>query len=218
MSAFSCVPRGDVRNEKLQNPQLKAFKKTLEINNQFNLNPDLGLIKTFVLLIACRFNIFSHDIFFVDEHVSICQSLNQLCLQQFSYPQLLYTALYSSPLVTELVFIVFWLSYLIISRGGGHSTLIWTPHAAGGGGGGGWKPDPVSNRSANTKKTCHNKNFHMHTLYWYGRTLCSDVYHHTFINKYVASRTRGRWCRDRGPVINIVGWEPGWEAQEATMW
>ena len=50
MSAFSCVPRGDVRNEKLQNPQLKAFKKTLEINNQFNLNPDLGLIKTFVLL------------------------------------------------------------------------------------------------------------------------------------------------------------------------
>ena len=25
-----------------------------------------------------------------------------------------------------------------------------------------------------------------------------------------------RWCRDLEPVINIVGWKPVWEAQEAT--
>ena len=28
----------------------------------------------------------------------------------------------------------------------------------------------------------------------------------------VASRTHRRWCRDCEPDINIVGWEPGWEA------
>ena len=46
----------------------------------------------------------------------------------------------------------------------------------------------------------------MHTLYWYGRNLYSAVsaYIH---KKYVASRTDRRWCRDRGPAINIVGWE-----------
>ena len=31
-------------------------------------------------------------------------------------------------------------------------------------------------------------------------------------SKSVASCTHRRWCRDRGPVISIVGWEPGWEA------
>ena len=30
--------------------------------------------------------------------------------------------------------------------------------------------------------------------------------------KFVASRTHRRWCRDSGPDINTVGWEPGWEA------
>ena len=37
-------------------------------------------------------------------------------------------------------------------------------------------------------------------------------------SKSVAFRTPTvAWCRDRGPVINIVGWEPGWEAREATL-
>ena len=47
----------------------------------------------------------------------------------------------------------------------------------------------------------------MHTLYWYGRTLYSAVYHHTFI-KICCVRARRRWCRDRGPVINIVAVNP----------
>ena len=77
----------------------------------------------------------------------------------------------------------------------------WRGRAAGG-----WKPDPVSNRSAHKKYTLSQytllKTFiYMHTLwegegggesfaierwfkvrwYWYGRTLYSAVYHHTFI-------------------------------------
>ena len=67
------------------------------------------------------------------------------------------------------------------------------------------------------------KNVHMHTLYWYGRTLYSAVYHHHDHNMYIhknmlPSRTRCRWCRERGPVINIVGWEPGIVGWEATLW
>ena len=34
-------------------------------------------------------------------------------------------------------------------------------------------------------------------------------------SKSVASRTHRRWCRDREPVMNTVGWKPGWEAREA---
>ena len=55
----------------------------------------------------------------------------------------------------------------------------------------------------------------MHTL-WYGRTLYSAVYHRiTFIKICCVPRAPSR--RDRGPVINIVGSEPGWEAREATL-
>ena len=58
------------------------------------------------------------------------------------------------------------------------------------------------------------KNFHMHTLYWYGRTVYSAVYHHTFIQiccvPYAPSLVlRSRACHKHcglgsNPVINGV--------------
>ena len=124
-----------------------------------------------------------------------------------------------------------------IVPGGGGGTHLSTGYIGGaaGGGGGGVKTwpclKPLGGQKIHPVTIYLTKNFHMHTLlrggergrefrdraliqgsmvYWYGRTLYSAVYHHTFI-KTVASRTHRRWCRDREPVINIVGWE-------ATLW
>ena len=61
------------------------------------------------------------------------------------------------------------------------------------------------------------KNFHISTLYWYGRTLYSAVYHHTFIKICCVPHARSL-------VINIACHKHcgmgtrGWEAREATLW
>ena len=85
---------------------------------------------------------------------------------------------------------------------------------------GGSKPDPVSNRSA-------HKNIHSVTIYRTNTFICipcCNIAHLEYIpcpivvyskkkwntcnSKSVAPRTHRRWCRDRGPVINIVGGNP----------
>ena len=68
--------------------------------------------------------------------------------------------------------------------GGGHSTFMWTGGAAVG-----RKPDPVANRSV-------HKNTPV-TIY-----LTKNVQY-----AYPVAILHRRWCPDRGPVINIVGWE-----------
>ena len=78
------------------------------------------------------------------------------------------------------------------SPGGGGGAL--DPHVDGGGGAaGGRKPDPVAMRSVHKK----------YTLSQY--TLLKFSY------AYPVAILHRRWCPDRGPVINIVGWDP-WEA------
>ena len=81
---------------------------------------------------------------------------------------------------------------------------------------GGWKPDPVSNRSAHKKYTLSQYtllNFYMHTLYWYGQTLYSAVYHHTFIKISCVPRApslvpRSQACHKHcGPARTVAGAE-----------
>ena len=74
---------------------------------------------------------------------------------------------------------------------------------------GGRKPDPVSNRSAHKKYHLSQytllKLSYAYPVLVYLRTDslfgCVSSYIH---KNSVASRARRRWCRDRGPVINIV--------------
>ena len=94
--------------------------------------------------------------------------------------------------------------------GGGYSPLKWTGVPLGG------ENLTLSQTARRTKNTpCHNipntKSFYLHTLYWYRRTIYSAVYHHTFIKICCRPARHRCWCRDREPVINIVG-------REATLW
>ena len=93
-------------------------------------------------------------------------------------------------------------------RGGGHSTLIWT----GGGCRWGVKTWPCLKPLAHKKYTLSQYTFHNIPFICIPCTGTeglshSAVYHHTFIKiccvPHAPSPTR-RWCRDRGPVINIV--------------
>ena len=80
------------------------------------------------------------------------------------------------------------LKYKVSKRpggGGGHSTFMWTGGAAGG-----RKPDPVAMRSVHKK----------YTLSQYNLLKFSYAYPVAILHR--------RWFPDRGPVINIVGWEP----------
>ena len=68
-----------------------------------------------------------------------------------------------------------------------------------GGGAAGGRNLTLSQTARRTKNTpCHNipyENFHMHTLYWCGRTRYSAMYHHTYMKFYCARR------RDAGAEI-----------------
>ena len=83
--------------------------------------------------------------------------------------------------------------------GGGHSNFIWTGGAAGG-----WKPDPVSNRSTHKKYTLSQYTL----LKTFICIPCTGTDGSSYIHKNLLRPARAvatrRWCRDRGPVINIV--------------
>ena len=88
----------------------------------------------------------------------------------------------------------YWLVISDINRepggGGGHSTFMWTG-GGGGGAAGGRKPNPVAMALGAQK-------IHPVTIY-----LTKNLH-----NAYPVAILYRRWCPDRGPVINIVGWEP----------
>ena len=76
--------------------------------------------------------------------------------------------------------------------GGGGGALDF--HVDGGGGAaGGRKPDPVAMRSV-------HKKIHPVTV--------DNIPYKKFAYAYPVAILHRRWCPDRGPVINIVGWEP----------
>ena len=117
--------------------------------------------------------------------------------------------------------------------GGGHSTLIWTGVPLGD-----RKPDPVSNRSVHKKYTLSQYTL-LKLSYAYPVLVRTDSVFccvSSYIHKNRLRPARAvSWCRDHGPVINIVdphapslvprsrachkhcGLGPGWEAREATL-
>ena len=81
--------------------------------------------------------------------------------------------------------------------GGGHSTLIWTTPRAAGGLKTGPCLKPLGALKIHPVTIYLTKNFHMHTLYRYGRTLYSAVYHHTFIQICCVPHARSLVPRSR---------------------
>ena len=93
--------------------------------------------------------------------------------------------------------------YATLPRGGGGEggtrLSFGRPVPLGGGGGVKTSPclKPLGAQKIHPVTIYLTKNFHMHTLYWYGRTLYSAVYHQTFIKICYVPHARSLVPRSR---------------------